>query len=197
MMDSAIKNLLDELYAAGQRNDEHQGQYSQRMMNLQPETAQLISILVRSSHRLRVLEIGTSNGYSTTWLAWSVSFTGGHLTSVDRDAHKHTLADANLRRAGLRELVDLVSGDATAIVRDLPGPFDCVFFDADRHSAPAQLEALSPKLSPEVLLLADNAISHPAEIAGYLTALQALPDIDHMIVPVGKGLSIAYRGLSL
>ncbi len=116
---------------------------------------------------------------------------------MDRDAHKHTLADANLRRAGLRELVDLVSGDATAIVRDLPGPFDCVFFDADRHSAPAQLEALSPKLSPEVLLLADNAISHPAEIAGYLTALQALPDIDHMIVPVGKGLSIAYRGLSL
>ncbi len=197
MMDAALQRVLDEVYAEGQRNDEQQGRYSQRMMNLQPETAQLISILVRSSHRQHVLEIGTSNGYSTMWLAWSMRATGGHLTSVDRDARKHTLADANLRRAGLRELVDLVSGDATAVVRDLPGPFDCVFFDADRYSAPAQLEALLPKLSPELLLLADNAISHPDEIAGYLSALQALPGVDHMIVPVGKGLSVAYRGLSI
>src|SRR5947207_5808115 len=131
MMDSAIQHLLEELYVEGQRNDEHQGQYSQRMMNLEPATARLISILVRSSHRQRVLEIGTSNGYSTAWLAWSVRVTGGHLTSVDRDAHKHTLADTNLRRAGLRDLVGLVSGDATVVVRDLPGPLDSVFFDDD------------------------------------------------------------------
>jgi predicted O-methyltransferase YrrM len=197
MMDSATKHLLDELYAEGQHNDEQQSQYSKRMMNLQPETAQFMSILVRSSHRQHVLEIGTSNGYSTTWLAWSVRATGGHLTSIDRDARKHILADANLQRAGLREFVDLVSGDATALVRDLPGPFDCVFFDADRYSAPVQLEALLPKLSPEVLLLADNALSHPSEIVGYLTSLANLPDFDHMILPIGKGLSIAYRGLSL
>lgn len=197
MMDSAIKNVLDELYTQGQSNDSREERYSKRMMNLQPETAQLISLLVRSSHRQHVLEIGTSNGYSTIWLAWSVRAGGGHLTSVDRDAHKHTLADTNLRRAGLRAQVDLVSGDATAVVRALPGPFDCVFFDADRYSAPAQLEALIPKLAPEVLLLADNALSHPAEIAGYLTALEALADVEHMVIPVGKGLSVAYRGVNL
>jgi len=62
-------------------------------------------------------------------------------------------------------MVDLRSGDATEIVAGLPGPFDYVFFDADRFSAPAQLSLLIPKLTPDVLLLADNVLSHPNEIA--------------------------------
>ena len=162
-------------------------------MNLEPETAQLISLLIRNGKRQHILEIGTSNGYSTTWLAWSAQQTGGHVISLDREEHKHALADANLRRAGLRELVELRCGDATEIVTSLPGPFDCVFFDADRFSAPAQLALLLPKLAPDALLLADNAISHPSDLAGYLAALQALPDFEQMVLRVGKGLSVAYR----
>jgi predicted O-methyltransferase YrrM len=115
------------------------------------------------------------------------------VVSLDRDANKQTLADANLRRVGLREVVELRCGDATEIVAELPGPFDCVFFDADRYSAPAQLSLLMPKLLPDVLLLADNVLSHPTEIAAYLRALEALPDFERVILPVGKGLSIAYR----
>ncbi len=192
-MDSQLRTLLAEIHQQGQTNDSEHSAYTERMMNLEPETAQCISFLVRSSKRTRILEIGTSNGYSTTWLAWSAQQTGGHVTSLDREAHKHALADANLRRAGLRELVELRCGDATEIVANLPGPFDCVFFDADRLSAPAQLTLLLPKLAPDALLLADNAISHPTEIAGYLAALQALPDFERMIIRVGKGLSVAYR----
>ena len=104
------------------------------------------------------------------------------------------MADANLRRAGLRGLVNLELGDATEVVGMLPGPFDLVFFDADRVSAPAQLERLLPKLAPDVMLLADNVLSHPEEIAPYLTALEDLDGFDRLVVPVGKGLSIAYRG---
>ena len=54
----------------------------------------------------------------------------------------------------------------------LPGPFDCVFFDADRVSAPKQLELLLPKLALPALLLADNATSHPDQIAGYLARVE-------------------------
>jgi len=103
------------------------------------------------------------------------------------------LANTNLSRVGLREMVDLRSGDATEIVAGLPGPFDYVFFDADRFSAPAQLSLLIPKLTPDVLLLADNVLSHPNEIAAYLSALEALPQFERVIVPIGKGLSVAYR----
>jgi predicted O-methyltransferase YrrM len=116
---------------------------------------------------------------------------GGSVISIDADAAKHALADANLRRAGLRDLVDLRQGEATAIVATLPGPFDFVFFDADRRSAPAQLELLLPRLTPGALVLADNALSHPEEIAGYLAAVAGRSEFDHMIVPVGKGLSVA------
>jgi len=120
-----------------------------------------LSILIRSSRRTRLLEIGTSNGYSTIWLAWAASATGGHVISIDRDAHKQVMADANLRRAGLREMVELICGDATEVVASLASPFDCVFFDADRKSAPSQLTLLIPKLTTDVFVLADNVLSYP------------------------------------
>lgn len=192
-MDQQMRALLNELYQRGKENDTQQDDRRQKMLNLEPETAQLLSFLVRSSKRTRILEIGTSNGYSTSWLAWSAQQTGGRLTSIDREPQKHVLADANLRRAGLRELVELRCGDATEIVAVLSGPFDCIFFDADRYSAPAQFQLLLPKLTPDALLLADNALSHPQEIAGYLAALDALPAFEKMVIPVGKGLSVAYR----
>jgi predicted O-methyltransferase YrrM len=178
----------------GRHHDAQERQHSRRLLNLEPQTAQLLSILVRSSGRRRVLEIGTSNGYSTIWLAWAAG-PRGRVISIERDAHKQEQADANLRRAGLRDAVDLLLGEATPIVATLAGPFDCVFFDADRCSAPEQMAALLPKLAPDAFLLADNVLSHPDELAGYLAALEGLPDFDRVVVPVGKGLSVAYRKL--
>ncbi len=193
MRDAEIRAFLNELYEKGKQNDAQEQERNKKMLNLEPATAQLLSILIRSSRRNRLLEIGTSNGYSTIWLAWAMSFTGGQVISIDRDAGKQAQAEANLQRAGLRELVHLMCGDATEIAAGLSGPFDCVFFDADRYSAPAQLALLTPKLAPDVFLLADNVLSHPNEIAGYLNALENLPQFERLIVPIGKGLSVAYR----
>lgn len=193
MMDADLRSLLVELHKEGQINDVREQVRSKKMLNLEPDTAHLLSMLVRSGRRTRLLEIGTSNGYSTIWLAWAAQAVGGRVISIDREAHKQALADANLRRAHLREVVDLRCGDASEIVAGLPGPFDFVFFDADRRSAPSQLALLVPKLTPDALVLADNVLSHPDEIAGYLAALRELPEFDHMVVPVGKGLSLAYR----
>ena len=193
MKDAEIRTLLNRLYEIGQQNDAREQERSKKLLNLEPDTAQLLNILVRSSKRTRLLEIGTSNGYSTIWLAWAARATGGRVISIDRDAHKQAQADENLRQAGLREIVDLVCGDATEIVTALPGPFDWVFFDADRYSAPQQLALLVPKLTPDAFILADNVLSHPGEISGYLKALEALPQFDRVIIPTGKGLSLAYR----
>jgi predicted O-methyltransferase YrrM len=115
------------------------------------------------------------------------------VISIDRSAEKRAMAEANLLRAGLLDRVTLVIGDATDIIRDQPGPFDLVFFDADRHSAPAQLRLLMHKLVPGALVLADNVHSHPDEIAAYLEAVQSDASFDHMIVSVGKGLSVALK----
>lgn len=192
-MNTALQALLSNLEAEGQRHDQSELEHARRMLNLERATAEVLALWIRSSHRRHVLEIGTSNGYSTIWLAWAVQPAGGRITSIDRSAAKHALADANLREAGLRGSVELAQGDGAEVIARLDGSFDAVFFDADRYSAPAQLKLLLPKLAPDVLLFSDNAISHPQELAGYLAAVRALPEFEHTIIPVGKGLSAAYR----
>ena len=192
-MEPAIQQQLREIFESGRQHDETEADHSKRFLNLEPDTARLISILVRSSHRTRVLEIGTSTGYSTIWLAWSVRPIGGHVTTIERDEAKRRIAEENLRKSGLLEGVDLQLGDATTVIAQISGPFDMVFFDADRITAPAQLRLLVPKLTRDALVLADNALSHPSEIAQYLQAVESLPGFVHLVVPIGKGLSLAYR----
>jgi predicted O-methyltransferase YrrM len=192
-MQAEILKFLQSLYEEGQQHDVQEPERRHKRLNLETDTAQFLSILVRSSRRQRILEIGTSNGYSTIWLAWAARSVGGEVISIEREAEKQEQARQNLARAGLSANVELVCGDATEAVARLTGPFDCVFFDADRFSAPEQLRLLLSRLTPEAFLLADNVLSHPQEIAGYLEALNALPDFERMVIPIGKGLSVAYR----
>lgn len=194
MMDKQLRELLRELEEKGLENDARETERPRMMLNLEPASAQLISILARASGAKRAVEIGTSNAYSTIWLAWSLAPVGGRILSIDRNPNKHILARENLRRANLLDRVELRTGDAAEIVRQLDGPFDLVFLDADRRNFPDQIQILLPKLSRKVLVIADNVLSHPEEIAEYLKLISRLPDFQHTTVPVGKGLSIAYRG---
>ena len=190
-MNAEIRKLLAELEEQGRAHDARETDRSPKFLNLEPETARIVSLLARGSRATRILEIGTSNGYSTIWLAASVAPAGGRVITIDRSAEKQKMARENLAKAGLLESIELRCGDATEIIAALPGPFDFVFFDADRISAPKQLALLLPKLSPQAFLLADNALSHPAEIADYLAAIQNVNGVQHALIPVGKGLSVA------
>lgn len=195
MFESALEALLRELEAAGLRNDAAIAERRYRLLNLERPTAELVGMLLRSTRRRRVLEIGTSNGYSTLWLAAALPGSEDRrLVSIELFPEKVAQARANLERAGLLDRVELIEGDAAEVAGWLTGPFDCVFFDADRWSAPGQLELLLPKLTADVLLLADNVISHPEEVAGYRAMVERLPGFVWTVVPVGKGLHIAWRG---
>jgi predicted O-methyltransferase YrrM len=193
-MDEKLREFLKELEALGRENDARATERARMMLNLEPASANLISILVRASGVTRAIEVGTSNGYSTIWLAWSLAPANGRIVSIDRNPDKHSMARENLIRAGFDSRVELRTGDAAEIVGGLAGPFDLVFLDADRRKFPEILELLLPKLASKVLLIADNVLSHPEEIAEYLKAISNRSDFEHTTVPVGKGLSIAYRG---
>jgi predicted O-methyltransferase YrrM len=193
-MNAAVRKLLEELEEQGRLNDARETERSRKCLNLQPETAEIVSLLARGSRAKLILEIGTSNGYSTIWLAASVAPADGRVISIDRSAEKQKMARENLAKADLLENVELLCGNATDIVAMLAGPFDFVFFDADRIDAHKQLEILLPKLAPMVFLLADNALSHPAELANYLAMIKGLNDVQHALIPVGKGLSVALLG---
>src|SRR5882757_4177857 len=143
-MEQAVRNVLQELEASGRLHDESESQHSQRFLNLEPETAEAVGLLLKIAGARRVLEIGTSNGYSTICIASVLAPYGGSITSIERDARKHRMAGENLARAGLSPFAELLLRDATEVVASLSGPFDCVFFDADRISAPQQLDLLLP-----------------------------------------------------
>ena len=197
--DAQTLDVLRNMEAFGRSNDAQETDRARRMLNLERSTAELIQILVLSSARKRVLEIGTSNGYSALWLASALRRIpqAQRLTTIEYDARKVQQARLNIATAGLSDTITVQQGSATEVVLTLPGPFDCVFFDADRISAPEQLHILLPKLERDVLLLADNVLSHPEEVAGYLKEFERLPEFVTSTVTVGKGLHIAYRSQEL
>jgi predicted O-methyltransferase YrrM len=194
-MEQHLLMLLEELERFGRGHDSQETQHSHRLLNLERDTAELIRMLVLCSQRKRVLEIGTSNGYSAIYLASTLREIQGSssLVTIERDSAKALMAKQNFERANLEGSIDLRVGSATDIVKELNGPFDCIFFDADRVSAPEQLQLLVPKLTDDVLLLADNVLSHPQEIEGYIRMFDQLPDFTTSVVRIGKGLHVAYR----
>jgi predicted O-methyltransferase YrrM len=104
-----------------------------RDMNVPWEDGQILHDLVVKHRLRRALEIGTSTGHSSVWIAWALSKTGGKLTTIEIDPSRHAEALRNFEEAGVASLVDARLADAHELVKELPGPFDFVFSDADKH----------------------------------------------------------------
>lgn len=192
-MDGTLTALLDELARFGDDNDARETERSRRMLNITPDTGRLLWILIRQARARRILEVGTSNAYSTIWLADAARETGGHVTTLEASPAKVALARHNLRRAGLLDLVEIVQGRAAATLAALPGPFDFVFLDADRPSYATYLDLAVPRLAAGGLLVADNVVSHAEELEGYLKRVKSHPALFSVTVPVGKGEEISYK----
>ena len=188
-----LEPLLRELEEFGRDHDARESVHARKMLNLDRETAELVYLFLRFGKRKSLLEIGTSNGYSTIWLAAAARENEGTVISIDRNPQKHAMAKQNLERAGLTQYVTLVTSDATKALDERRGsPFDAVLFDADRVSAPAQLALLETLLTPDALLLCDNVLSHPAEVAEYLHIVGERKNTIGLTVPIGKGLHVAW-----
>ena len=110
-MTAPLDGLKDELERFGTVNDAGTAAPRRRMLNITRDTGELLAVLVRASGARRVLEIGTSNGYSTLWLAEAVDGTGGAVTTVERADDKVELARHNFARAGLASVITLVHAE--------------------------------------------------------------------------------------
>ena len=193
MSNTAATRVLEELAEFGRQNDERYTQRGQRMLNITPETGQFLSILIRAAQARRVLEIGTSNGYSTIWLACAVAETGGHVETIEADAAKVALATANFDWAGVADCITLHHGVAIDVLGGLSGTYDLIFLDADRPSYVRYLEHLVRLLAAGGLLVTDNVVSHAQEVSEFLAALRADVLLDTVTVPLGNGEELTYR----
>jgi predicted O-methyltransferase YrrM len=193
-MTESLQALLSELERFGEANDNATAERPRRMLNITRDTGEFLSVLVQATSAQRVLEIGTSNGYSTLWLASAAGATGGAVTTVEIADYKVGLARQNFSRSGLASSITLVQDDAGRVLeRAGDASFDLVFLDAERPEYPDWWPHLKRVLRPGGLLVVDNATSHPEQMAPFVALVKADADFTTSLVPVGNGEFLAVK----
>lgn len=192
-MDAHLTTLLAELAAFGDTHDSDAVNQATRMLNITPDTGDFLAVLVKAMGARRILEIGTSNGYSTLWLA-DATGSAGAVTTIERSPAKVALARANFTQAGLAGRIDQREGDAGAILRELDdSAYDLLFLDSLRSAYVSWWPDLKRVLRPGGLLVVDNATSHPQDMAEFTAAVRADRGFTTSLVPVGKGEFLAVK----
>ncbi|HEY8086322.1 MAG TPA: DUF1442 domain-containing protein [Polyangiaceae bacterium] len=159
-----------------------------------PESGRLINILAKSLKAPRILELGTSFGYSGIWLAEAARATGGRLVTMELSEKKSAYAREMSKKAGLDAHVDFRVGDAVKMIDELPHGIDFVLVDLWKGLYLPCLEAFYPKLNPGAIVVSDNMIEPASEheaVMRYQHAVRAKPKMTSILVPVGSGLEIS------
>jgi predicted O-methyltransferase YrrM len=163
-LDLQVRTFLDRT-----RND-------WRDLNVPYADGQVLHDLVVAKGFKRGLEIGTSTGHSAIWIAWAMSKTGGKLVTIEIDERRHRIARKNFEAAGVAGYVDARLGDAHALVKELAGPFDFVFSDADKHWYTQYFKDLDRKLAVGGCFTAHNVLQGMSGIQEFLDYVKARPD---------------------
>jgi predicted O-methyltransferase YrrM len=164
-------------------------------MNIPTTDGQLLYDLIIKGNYKSALEIGTSTGHSGIWIAWALSKTGGKLITIDIDEGRHKTALENFRKAGLSEYIDARLADAHTLVKDLKGPFDFVFSDADKEWYKNYFIDLDPKLKVGGCFTAHN-ISRGRGYGGtgeFFEYIKTLKNYETTLNSAGGGVSISYK----
>jgi predicted O-methyltransferase YrrM len=132
-----LESVKAELEHFGEANDAATKDRPRRMLNITHDTGEFVAVLVRATLARWVLEIGTSNGYSTLWLAEAARAIGGAVTTVELSEYKVGLASANFKSAELSQFITLVHVDAGRLLRRSDqGAYDLIFLDSGRPEYP-------------------------------------------------------------
>jgi predicted O-methyltransferase YrrM len=153
----------------------------------------LYDLIIKHNYK-KAVEIGTSTGHSAIWIAWALSKTGGKLITIEIDEGRYKEALANFMEAGLSDYIDAQLADAHELVKELKGPFDFVFSDADKDWYKNYFIALAPKLEVGGCFTAHNASGGYSGIREFLEYVQSLPNFETMINRSSPaGISISYK----
>jgi predicted O-methyltransferase YrrM len=202
-MDTAILEVLAEYEKRGAEEHKRQlqdglekwlDQRDEFLISVGPATGQLLNILAKSIQAKTIVELGTSYGYSTVWLAEAARANGGKLISLDKADYKQAYAKERIARAGLTAYVEFRLGDALQTLATLKGPFDFVLVDLWKELYVPCLELFYPKLAPGAFIAADNMIYpdvYRENALEYRKLVRSRPKIDSVLLPVGSGVELS------
>jgi predicted O-methyltransferase YrrM len=166
---------------------------AQRLRQVSPEVGRFLHTLVLTSRPERIVEVGTSGGYSTLWLGSAARMTGSAVTTLEIDPVKVAFASESVSEAGLGGIVDIIEGDAFAHLSSRTERIDLCFLDAEKEDYAAFYDLIVPLLSPGGSLVADNVLSHQEELASFTDRALADERMSAVVVPIGRGELFAAR----
>ena len=182
-VDPAVAKLLASIRAADK------GQLA-----VSEEDGRFLRVLVGSIGAKQVLEIGAASGYSAIWMGMGLRETGGKLVTIEFDAVRAKEAAANVQRAGLSDIVQVISGDAFKEIPKVPGQFDLVFLDAWKPDYKKFFDLVFPRVTPGGLFLAHNVINKKNDMLDFLTLIETHPQaLTTTVSPGYEGISMTYK----
>jgi predicted O-methyltransferase YrrM len=158
------------------------------------EDGRFLRLLVASTGRKRALEIGGASGYSAIWIAQGLRATGGKLVTIEYDPERAKELAANIQRAGMSDVVQVVAGDAFKEIPKVPGTFDFVFLDAWKRDYKKFFDLVYPRLDKGALFTAHNVVNKRSEMGDFLDAIQRNPSLwTSIVAPSGEGISLSWK----
>ncbi len=193
-MDPDVLTVIERLVEAAARHDATRVNRLDRWRVLEPDAGRFLWFLTQSVQARTIVEVGTSRGVSTLWLADAARATGGRVTSLDTDPVAQADARRTVAEAGLADYVGFRTEDGGAALSGMPdGAVDLLFLDAERTEYPSWWPHPVRVLRAGGVLVADNALSHPEEIAPVRALLEDDPRLTVTTITVGKGELVALR----
>jgi len=186
-MEPGLIELLRELEEFGKTNDASTDDRSRKMLNITHDTGVFLALLVKTAKCKNVLEVGTSNGYSTLWLADAVG-EGGSVTTIEQAPHKITMAEQNFQRAGLHPRIQQIVDDAGRFIASRSASeYDFIFLDSNRAQYVGWWSSLQRILASGCLIVVDNAISHAHQMEDFYQLITAADGYLSSLSPIGNG----------
>ncbi|HKD54850.1 MAG TPA: class I SAM-dependent methyltransferase [Steroidobacteraceae bacterium] len=202
-IDPAVQAVLEDYEARAQREEqvwsalsaeEFGRRLDEMLLPVGCAAGRLMNLIIKEGEKRRILEVGSSYGYSTTWLAEAARAAGGKVISLELKAAKTEYARAQLARAGLDSFVEFRVGDALASLAQLPGPFDFVLIDLWKDLYVPVFDALHPKLAQGAIIIADNMLQPEtarAHARAYRDRVRAGRDMTSVLLEIGNGLEVS------
>lgn len=181
-----MRRRMSELEAVDARDRRDGTPHLQRLRQIPPETGRFLALLAANAPAGAWVEVGSSAGYSTLWLALAAREAGATITTYELLPEKLALAQETFAQADVYDVVRLVGGDARDYLAAAADIGFC-FLDAEKVVYGDCYELVVPRLLPGGLLIADNAVSHQETLQPLLERALSDPRVDALVVPIGRG----------
>ncbi|AYO53855.1 O-methyltransferase [Acinetobacter wuhouensis] len=190
-LSSPFLQRLNELYQSFIKFDATQCDRIKRYRNIEPESALFLAMQIRIQQSKRILEIGTSTGYSTLWLADAAQVTGGQVTTVEIDEKRTQQAKEYAKELQVDDVIDFWVGDAQQFLENSQRKYDFILLDAERDAYLNYWKYLQNMIENQGgVLIVDNVISHSAEVKSFITEVKQDQRFITTTLPIGAGLFI-------